>query len=52
VKLAQYGRFLDPIGKQLLRSVSDSERPALERRLETAKGHYDYAKSCARTDNR
>jgi hypothetical protein len=52
VKLAQYGRFLDPIGKQLLRTVSDAERPALARRLETAKGHYEYAKGCARTDNR
>lgn len=35
-RLAQYGRFLDPIGRQILRSVPDAERPALGRKLESA----------------
>lgn len=36
-KLAQYGRFLDPIGKHLLQSLPAVERPAAGRRLESAK---------------
>ena len=38
VKLAQYGRFLDPIGRQIVARVSAAERPALARQLESAKG--------------
>ena len=51
-RLAQYGRFLDPIGRQLLRTASDAERLVMGRRLELAKGIYEYTKSCARVDNR
>jgi hypothetical protein len=36
-KLAQYGRFLDPIGRQLLRSLPGPERAAMDRRLASAK---------------
>ena len=36
VRLAQYGRFLQPIGKQLLSTVSPAERPAMQKRLESA----------------
>ena len=36
VKLAQYGRFLDPIGKQLVSSLPSAERVAMGRRLESA----------------
>ena len=35
-KLAQYGRFLNPIGKQLLWSLPEAERPAMGRRLDSA----------------
>ena len=35
-KLAQYGRFLNPIGEQLLRSLPQAERGAMARRLESA----------------
>lgn len=37
MKLAQYGRFLDPIGKQLVQSLPDADRMAMRRRLESAK---------------
>jgi hypothetical protein len=37
VKLAEYGRFLDPIGKQLVWSLPGAERAAMGRRLESAK---------------
>ncbi|HEX2494840.1 MAG TPA: hypothetical protein VHK24_13800 [Steroidobacter sp.] len=36
VKLAQYGRFLDPIGRQLMGSLPEAERPAMGRRLQLA----------------
>jgi hypothetical protein len=51
-RLAQYGRFLDPIGRQLLETASDAERLAIRRGLERAKGIYEYTTSCARIDNR
>ena len=35
-KLAQYGRFLDPIGKQLMKSLPEAERQAMGRRLDLA----------------
>ena len=35
-KLAQYGRFLDPIGKQLVWSLPEGERQAMGRRLDSA----------------
>ena len=37
VKLAEYGRFLDPIGKQLVSSLPAAEGVAMGRRLESAK---------------
>jgi hypothetical protein len=37
VTLAAYGRFLDPIGKQLVWSLPETERAAMGRRLESAK---------------
>jgi hypothetical protein len=51
-RLAQYGRFLEPIGRQLLRTATDTEHAVISRSLEFAKGNYEYTKSCARTDNR
>jgi hypothetical protein len=36
-KLAQYGRFLDPIGKQLLSTLSGPDRVTMRQRLEYAK---------------
>jgi hypothetical protein len=36
-RLAHYGRFLDPIGRQLLRSLPEPDRAAMDRRLESAK---------------
>ena len=36
MKLAQYGRFLEPIGKQLLSSLPEAERSVDGRRLQTA----------------
>jgi hypothetical protein len=35
-KLAQYGRFLNPIGTQLMSSLPEAERPKMGRRLESA----------------
>ena len=36
VTLAQYGRFLEPIGRQLLSSLPEMERPSMEKRLQAA----------------
>jgi hypothetical protein len=40
-KLAQYGRFLEPIGRQILRSAPEFERAALNRRLDAAKAAWN-----------
>ena len=39
-RLAQYGRFLNPIGKQLLLSLPEAERAAMGRRLESANARW------------
>ena len=39
-RLAQYGRFLNPIGKQLLLSLPEAERAAIGRRLESANARW------------
>lgn len=46
MRLAQYGRFLDPIGRQLLRTASDAERVLVRRGLERAKGIYENTTNC------
>jgi hypothetical protein len=47
VKLAEYGRFLEPIGKQLVSSLPGPERAAISRRLESAKATWMPATGCA-----
>jgi hypothetical protein len=39
-KLAQYGRFLDPIGKQIVSGSPESERAAMKRRLDAANARW------------
>jgi len=44
--LAQYGRFLEPMGRQLMASLRATERAAMERRLASAKATWMPVSGC------
>ena len=50
-KLAQYGRFLEPIAKRLLPNLPQADRLAFARRIQTASSQWTIPAACQSTTN-
>ena len=50
-KLAQYGRFLEPIAKRLLPNLPQADRLVLARRIQTASSQWTIPAACQSTTN-